>query len=367
MIWPFSLLQRKPPVAAPSPAIMVDVLVLGSGPAGCNAAVYAAQAGYRTLILEGPQPGGQLTTTWMVDNFPGFPEGVDGVELMNRMREHAQKAGAALKQESIIRVDLSKQPFELQGESGERYLADSLVVATGAKARKLGLPQEDELTGRGVSTCAVCDGHFFKGKPVAVVGGGDSALEEAIYLRQLGCEVTLLVRDDHLKAGQAMQAKFHALQPPVPVRFHTEVTAIHPVAHPGIEGSRLGGIMTRNLASNEELGLPVSGLFIAIGHTPETQLFQGQLRMDERGYLLTETGSTQTSVAGVFAAGEVAAVNARYRQAGTAAGDGIKAGMDVPHYLQEQSRVEAPVQDDFLKEQAESWVITAGPSIRGTV
>ncbi|MBI1275561.1 NAD(P)-binding protein [bacterium] len=339
---------------------MVDVLVLGSGPAGCNAAVYAAQAGYRTLILEGPQPGGQLTTTWMVDNFPGFPEAVDGVELMNRMRQHAEGAGAGLKQESIVRVDLSKRPFELYGESGQLYIADSLVVATGAKAKKLGLPHEDELTGRGVSSCAVCDGRFFKDKPVAVVGGGDTALEEAIYLRQVGCDVTLLVRGDHLRAGQAMRRKFEALEPPVPVRFHTELTAICPTA----DGSRLGGVMVRHTETGEELGLPVSGLFVAIGHTPQTQLFNGQLRMDEQGYLMTEVGSTQTSVDGVFAAGEVAAVNARYRQAGTAAGDGIKAGMDAPHYLQEQVRVEAAAKDDILREQAETWLAAAQP-VRG--
>jgi thioredoxin reductase (NADPH) len=337
--FPYSILTAGQPVKPPTepPAIHADVLVLGSGPAGCNAAVYAAQAGYDTLVLEGPQPGGQLTITWLVDNFPGFPEAIDGVELTNRMRQHAEAAGAGLKQDDIIRADLSQRPFKLYGATGQVYEAESLVIATGARAKKLGLPHEAELTGRGISTCAVCDGRFFKGKQVAVVGGGDSALEEALYLRQIGCEVTLLVRGDALKAGHAVQQRFHALQPPVPVRFNTEVTAIHPVS----DGSRLGGVMVKNRRSGEEYGLPLAGLFIAIGHTPNTSLFAGQLAMDVHGYLQTGAANTQTSIAGVFAAGEVASNNARYKQAGTAAGDGIKAGMDAPCFLQEQAAASA--------------------------
>jgi thioredoxin reductase (NADPH) len=311
-----------------------DVVILGSGPAGLTAAVYTARANLSPLVLEGEpsstsdQPGGQLMLTTDVENFPGFPEGVMGPELMGRMREQAVRFGADVRMERATRVDLSRRPFGIWVGDPDAveptYRANAIVISTGAQSLLLGLPNEQQLIGHGVSTCATCDGFFFRTHDIAVVGGGDSALEEAMFLTKFADSVTLVHRRDELRASKIMQERAFA-NPKIRFLWNHVVERL--------EGdASLQGVTVRNVLTDEHSTLAVSGLFVAIGHKPATDLFKGQLRMDDAGYLLTDPGSTRTEVDGVFACGDVQ--DSTYRQAVTAAGSGCMAAIDAERYLE---------------------------------
>jgi thioredoxin reductase (NADPH) len=314
------------------------VIVIGSGPAGLTAAVYAARANLEPLMLEGEpsstsdQPGGQLMLTTEVENYPGFPEGIMGPELMVRFREQAARFGADIRTERASRVDLSSRPFGVwvgDPDAAEpTYQAETLIISTGAQSLMLGLDREAELVGHGVSTCATCDGFFFRGDDIAVVGGGDSALEEAIFLTKFAQSVTVIHRRDELRASKIMQERAFANE-------KIEFLWNHVVD--GIVGdTRLSAVNVRNVLTDEVTSLPVTGLFVAIGHKPNTDLFKGQLEMEESGYLVTGLGqgATSTNVEGVFAAGDVQ--DHVYRQAITAAGSGCEAAIDAERWLEAQ-------------------------------
>ncbi|MBC9176271.1 thioredoxin-disulfide reductase [Roseomonas ludipueritiae] len=312
---------------------------MGAGPAGYTAAIYAARAGLQPMIVAGMQPGGQLTITTEVENFPGFAAPVQGPWLMEQMREQAEHVGARIQYDLITSVDLSRRPFRAVGDSGDIYEAEALVIATGAQARWLGIPGEKELSGFGVSACATCDGFFYRGKDVAVIGGGNSAVEEALYLANLAKSVTLIHRRDSLRAERILQKRLLAKEN-VTVRWNTvteevlaETTGRAPVAR---------GLALRDLNTGERSELAVEGVFVAIGHSPATSLFKGQLDMDAEGYLVTEPDSTRTSMEGVFAAGDVQ--DRVFRQAVTAAGTGCMAALEAEKFLalsEDQSQAEA--------------------------
>jgi thioredoxin reductase (NADPH) len=306
------------------------LIILGSGPAGYSAAVYAARANRKPLLLAGLQPGGQLMTTTDVDNWPGDVEGLLGPDLMDRMRRHAERFGVEIAADQVVKVDLSRRPFLLHGEDGE-YSCDALIIATGASARYLGLESETAFRGRGVSACATCDGFFYRDQSVAVVGGGNTAVEEAIYLTNIASHVTLVHRRDKLRAEAILQDRLKGLADKgrISLLWNHEVDEVlgNDQGVTGVRVRSTGGGGTRDLA--------VTGLFIAIGHTPNTELFQGQLEM-ENGYIIVRTGlagdATATSVPGVFAAGDVA--DHLYRQAVTSAGTGCMAALDADRYLE---------------------------------
>jgi thioredoxin reductase (NADPH) len=300
-----------------------EVIIIGSGPAGLTAAVYTARANMRPLVIEGHEAGGQLMLTTTVENFPGFTDGILGPELMGAMRGQAERFGAEITQGHVASVNLSQRPFVVRTDEAE-YRAKALIIATGASARLLGLPGERKLMGHGVSTCATCDGFFFRNKPIAVVGGGDSALEEAIYLTRFASKVTLIHRRDALRASKIMQDKAFA-NPKIEFRWNSVVEDVKDV-----EKGFLTHLVLRDTVTGELSELPVDGAFVAIGHTPNTSLFAGQLEMDANGYLLTHNG-TRTNVPGVFACGDVQ--DHIYRQAITAAGSGCMAALDAGHYL----------------------------------
>ena len=307
------------------------LIILGSGPAGYAAAVYAARANRKPLLLTGLQPGGQLMTTTEVDNWPGDVEGLLGPDLMDRMRRHAERFGVEIVSDQITRVDLGKRPFLLVGEDAE-YRCDALIIATGASARYLGLESETQFLGRGVSACATCDGFFYRDQRVAVVGGGNTAVEEAIYLTKIASHVTLVHRRDRLRAEAILQDRLRALEQQGKVSFlwNHQVAEVLGTTQ-GVTGVRL--VSTQGRGSRD---LAVTGLFVAIGHTPNTELFAGQLEMKE-GYIVVKAGlagdATATSVAGVFAAGDVA--DHVYRQAVTSAGTGCMAALDADRYLEQ--------------------------------
>jgi thioredoxin reductase (NADPH) len=301
-----------------------QVLIIGSGPAGLTAAIYAARANLTPLVIEGYEAGGQLMITTMVENWPGHRDGIMGPALMEELRAQALRFGAEIVQGQVSAVDLGTRPFSVRTDEAA-YTADALIVATGASARWLGLPAEKALVGRGVSSCATCDGAFFRNQPIAVVGGGDTALEEALFLTRFASEVTLVHRRDKLRASKIMQDKAHA-NPKIRFAWNTVVEDIADVAKGEVTGMSL-----RNVATGERSELAVNGVFVAIGHSPNTALFAKQLEMNPSGYILTHSG-TRTSVPGVFAAGDVQ--DHVYRQAITAAGTGCMAAIDAEKYLE---------------------------------
>jgi thioredoxin reductase (NADPH) len=300
-----------------------QVTIIGTGPAGLTAALYAGRANLAPLVIEGIEKGGQLMLTTAVDNYPGFRDGIMGPALMEEMRLQAERFGATFVQGDVTGLDLSKRPFRIQAGKTE-YLSDSIILATGASAKWLDLGVDKQLSGRGVSTCATCDGFFFKGRHVAIVGGGDTAMEEAIYLSKLAATVTVIHRRDTLRASKVMQDKARST-PNIRFIWNTEVVDIKDASQGMVTALGL-----RDVTSGATSELPVDGLFIAIGHVPNTRLVAGQLTLDENGYIVTH-GGTRTSVAGVFAAGDVQ--DHVYRQAVTAAGSGCMAAIDAERFL----------------------------------
>jgi thioredoxin reductase (NADPH) len=302
------------------------VVVLGSGPAGCTAAIYAARAMLSPLLIGGLQPGGQLTITTEVENYPGFRDAIQGPWLMEQMQAQAEHVGTKMAVDVITAVDLAKRPFTLTGDSGARYSADALIIATGAQAKWLGLPSEEKLKGYGVSACATCDGFFFKGKQVAVVGGGNTAVEEALFLTNFATEVALIHRRDSLRADKTNQMRLER-NPKIRVLWNSAVDEVLGGGKP----ATVTGVRVKNLKTGALDILPRDGLFIAIGHTPATDIFRGQLDMDNEGYIRTAPDSTRTSVPGVFAAGDVK--DKVFRQAVTAAGMGCMAALEAEKFL----------------------------------
>jgi thioredoxin reductase (NADPH) len=300
------------------------VIVIGSGPAGCTAALYLSRANLSPLVLEGIQPGGQLTITTDVENFPGFPEGVLGPKLMELMRSQAERFGSKFVFESVEKVDLRAHPFTVTTDQ-KTYECDALIIASGASAMQLGLQSEKELQGFGVSYCATCDGFFFKGKAIVVVGGGDSAMEEATFLTKFASKVTIIHRRDEFRASKIMLDRARE-NPKIDFLLDTTVEEVIGSKEKGVEKLRI-----RNRKTNEARDFPAQGLFVAIGHIPNTGVFKGQLDMDEMGYLVVKPSSTQTNINGVFACGD--AVDHIYRQAITAAGTGCMAALDCERWL----------------------------------
>jgi thioredoxin reductase (NADPH) len=304
------------------------LLIIGAGPAGYTAAIYAARAGLAPLVVAGLQPGGQLTITTDVENYPGFAQAIQGPWLMEQMQAQAEHVGAAVVQDVITDIDLGRRPFRASGDSGDTYEADAVVIATGAQARWLGVPGEKELSGFGVSACATCDGFFFRGKDVAVIGGGNSATEEALYLSNLARRVTLVHRRGELRSEKILQQRLFAKEN-VSVVWDSVVEAVLADTSGRVPVAR--ALALRNVKTDERSELPVHGVFVAIGHDPATALFKGQVAMDAEGYILTEPGTTRTSVPGVFAAGDVQ--DRIYRQAVTAAGTGCMAALEAEKFL----------------------------------
>jgi len=302
------------------------VIIIGSGPAGYTAGIYAARAMLKPLLIEGIQPGGQMTTTTDVENYPGFADVIQGPWLMDQMRVQAEHVGTEILRDHILDAGLKRRPFTLTGDSGTVYTADTLIIATGAKARWLGLPSEERFKGYGVSACATCDGFFFRGKKVIVIGGGNTAVEEAIYLANIASHVTLVHRRGALRAEKILQERLFA-NPKIEVMWNSE---LHEVL--GHENPRtVTGAALKNTQTGSIVTVPADGIFVAIGHEPQSELFKGQIDMKPSGYILVKPYSTATNVAGVFAAGDV--TDDVYRQAVTAAGLGCMAALEVEKYL----------------------------------
>jgi thioredoxin reductase (NADPH) len=310
-------------------SLSTRVAVLGSGPAGLTAAIYAARAGLSPIVIQGIQPGGQLTTTTDVENYPGFREVIQGPWLVEEMQAQAEHVGTKVVWDHIDSVDLSRRPFRLSGDGGTQYFADALVIATGAQAKWLGLPSEEHMKGRGASACATCDGFFYRGKKVAVIGGGNTAVEEALYMTNHSHDVTLIHRRDTLRAEKILQDRLFANEK-INVIWDSEVVEFVGGGDP----EALVGLDIRNKRTGETSRVEVEGAFVAIGHQPATELFKGQLDLDDDGYIIVEPGTTKTSVPGVFACGDV--MDKIYRQAVTAAGTGCMAALDAEKYLAAQ-------------------------------
>jgi thioredoxin reductase (NADPH) len=311
-----------------TPAHHTKVLIIGAGPAGYTAAIYAARANLSPILVAGMQPGGQLMITTDVENYPGFADVIQGPWLMEQMEAQATHVGTRIIHDLITSVDFSRKPFRCQGDSGDLYTADSVIIATGAQARWLGLESEQTLQGRGVSACATCDGFFYRGKNVAVVGGGNTAVEEALYLTHHADKVTLIHRRDSLRAEKILQARLFA-HPKIDVIWNSSVREIVGGGTP----ETVTGVRLHDASIGRESVLPVDGVFIAIGHSPNTAVFAGHVDMDAEGYIRTSPGSTRTSAAGVFAAGDVQ--DKIFRQAVTAAGSGCMAALEAEKYIAE--------------------------------
>ncbi len=301
------------------------VIILGTGPAGYTAAIYTGRANLNPIVIEGNQPGGQLTLTTEVENFPGFPEGIMGPELMDSMRKQAERFGATFASGWVTSVDLMKRPFRIVVDDLKEYYAESIIISTGASAKMLGIPGEMDMMGRGVSACATCDGFFFRGKSIIVVGGGDSAMEEAIFLTKFASEVTIIHRRNEIRASKVMQDR--ARQNPK-INWLLNVTPLEVTS----DGTKVNGIVVKDNPTGKIRTVPTEGIFIAIGHTPNTNFLANQVEVDDKGYILTHTHSTATNMEGVFACGDV--MDPHYRQAITAAGSGCKAAMDVEKFLE---------------------------------
>jgi thioredoxin reductase (NADPH) len=306
---------------------VLKTLIIGSGPAGYTAAIYAARADLKPVLYTGMEPGGQLTTTTEVDNFPGYPEGIDGPTMMVQLQQQAERFGTEVRIEMIEKVELAKVPKGIHKAftvSGTELHAKTIIISTGATAKYLGLPSEQRLRGGGVSACAVCDGFFYKDQEVAIVGGGDTAAEEATYLANICSKVTMLVRKDQMRASKAMQHRVNKTSN-IDLRYNTEIEEV-------LGDQVVDGLKMKNNQTQAVDEIPITGLFIAIGHKPNTEIFKGQLDMDEAGYLITESKTTKTNLPGVFASGDVQ--DKDYRQAVTAAGTGCMAALDAERYLQ---------------------------------
>lgn len=301
----------------------VHCLIIGSGPAGYTAAIYAARANMKPVLYQGIQPGGQLTITTEVENYPGYPEGIQGPEMMVDFEKQATRMGADIRYGLATKVDFSQQPFKVWIDDEKLMEADAVIIATGASAKWLGLPSEERLNGFGVSACAVCDGFFFRGKDVAIVGAGDTAAEEAIYLSKLTKNVSMLVRKDQMRASKVMQDRVLAT-PNIKVYWETETDEI-------LGENKVEAVRVKNVKTGATEEIPVQGFFVAIGHTPNSDIFKGWLDMDEAGYIKTIPGTSKTNIEGVFAAGDVQ--DKIYRQAVTAAGSGCMAALDAERYL----------------------------------
>lgn len=302
----------------------IKCLIIGSGPAGYTAAIYAARADLKPVVYQGMQPGGQLTITTEVDNFPGYPEGVEGPKLMEDIQKQCERFGTDVRFGRVTGADFSKRPFRVTVDESKEILADTIIIATGASAKWLGLESEKKFMGSGVSGCATCDGFFYKGQDVAIVGGGDTAAEEATYLAKLCKKVYMIHRRNELRASKAMQHK---------VLLTSNIEMVWDSIPAEVLGDNSGvtGVLTRNVKTGEERTLEVTGFFVAIGHSPNTEVFQGQIELDEMGYVKTIPGSARTSVEGVFAAGDVQ--DHYYRQAVTAAGTGCMAAIEAERFL----------------------------------
>ena len=306
----------------------MDTIIIGSGPAGYTAAIYAARADLNPVMYTGLEPGGQLTTTTEVDNFPGYPKGVDGPTMMNELKEQAERFGTKVEIDFISKVDFSKDKggmHKLYTQNGDEIKSKTVIISTGASAKYLGLPSEQRLIGGGVSACAVCDGFFYKNQDVAIVGGGDTAIEEATYLAKICNNVTMLVRKDHFRASKAMQNRLSNYDN-IKVLFNHEVMEV--MGENVVDGLKIKSNLTNGVSK-----IKITGLFLAIGHSPNTDIFKGIVDMDDSGYILTDKTSTKTNIPGVFAAGDVQ--DKDYRQAITAAGTGCMAALDAERYLQE--------------------------------
>lgn len=305
----------------------IQTLIIGSGPAGYTAAIYAGRANHQPVLYAGLQPGGQLTTTTIIENFPGFHKGIDANQLMLEMKQQAENYGADIRDGSIVEVDLSKRPFIAKDERGNKIETQTIIIATGASAKYLGLADEEKYRGQGVSACATCDGFFYRKRVVAVVGGGDTACEEAMYLSGLAKKVYMIVRKDHLRAADIMRKRVEK-QENIEILYNTNTVGLY--GQDGVEGAHL--VRFKGEPNEEKFDLPIDGFFLAIGHSPNTELFKGQLEMDDHGFLVTKGFSTATSVEGVYAAGDVA--DPVYRQGVIAAGTGSMAAIEADRYLQ---------------------------------
>lgn len=306
----------------------VKTLIIGSGPAGYTAAIYAGRADLKPVLYSGIQPGGQLTTTTVVENFPGYPDGVDGNQMMMDLKEQASRFGADIRDGSISKVDFSKRPYHIVDERGNEILADTVIIATGASAKYLGLADEEKYRGQGVSACATCDGFFYRKRTVAVVGGGDTACEEAMYLAGLAKKVYMIVRKPYLRAAEIMQQRVKEKEN-IEILFETNTLGLF--GENGVEGAHL--VKRKGESDEEEFDIAIDGFFLAIGHKPNTELFKDYIDLDEQGFIKVVPGTASTNVPGVFAAGDVA--DPVYRQGIVAAGSGAKAAIEADRYLQQ--------------------------------
>lgn len=306
----------------------VKTLIIGSGPAGYTAAIYAGRADLKPVLYSGIQPGGQLTTTTIVENFPGYPNGVDGNQMMMDLKEQASRFGADIRDGSISKVDFSKRPYRIVDERGNEILADTVIIATGASAKYLGLADEEKYRGQGVSACATCDGFFYRKRTVAVVGGGDTACEEAMYLAGLAKKVYMIVRKPYLRAAEIMQQRVKEKEN-IEILFETNTLGLF--GENGVEGAHL--VKRKGESDEEEFDIAIDGFFLAIGHKPNTELFKDYIDLDEQGFIKVVPGTASTNVPGVFAAGDVA--DPVYRQGIVAAGSGAKAAIEADRYLQQ--------------------------------